>query len=122
MTMQANKSISHVLRELVKNSVLEKSAYTEYLKGKTKLTKDDILGLIVINSYVLEALPKDLVRIIRDFYKASVNLNIICKHLASKGNHDLSEDYIRLKEQYDRLQNELVDFIDNYRNRKEVKV
>ena len=54
---QADKSFSEVLREAVKNSVIDKSVYTDYLNGKVSLTKADLLGMIVISSYVMEALP-----------------------------------------------------------------
>ena len=78
---QADKSISEVLREAVKNSVIEKSAYTEYLQGKTHLTRSDLLGMIVINTNVKEAIPKELIGIIRNLYKVTTDINAIVKKL-----------------------------------------
>ena len=40
---QADRIISEVIREAIRNSVIDKSTYTEYLHGKTHLTKSDLL-------------------------------------------------------------------------------
>ena len=119
---QADKSASEVLREAVKNSVIEKSAYTEYLQGKNHLTKNDLLGLIVINTYVMEAIPKDLVGIIRNLYKVTTDINAIVKKLRIMEYYDLVDGYYKLFNQIFDINKSLTAFINSYRNGKEVQL
>ena len=119
---QADKSISEVIREALKNSVIEKSAYTEYLQGKNHLTKNDLLGLIVINSYVMEAIPKDLVGIIRNLYKVTTDINAIVKKLRIMEYYDLVDGYYKLFNQIFDINKSLTAFINSYRNGKEVQL
>ena len=119
---QADKSISEVIREALKNSVIEKSAYTEYLQGKNHLTKNDLLGLIVINTYVMEAIPKDLVGIIRNLYKVTTDINAIVKKLRIMEYYDLVEGYYKLFNQIFDINKSLTAFINSYRNGKEVQL
>ena len=119
---QAEKSISEVIREALKNSVIEKSAYTEYLQGKTHLTKNDLLGMIVINTHVMEAIPKDLVGIIRNLYKVTTDINAIVKKLRIMEYYDLVEGYYKLFNQIFDINKSLTAFINSYRNGKEVQL
>ena len=119
---QADKSISEVIREALKNSVIEKSAYTEYLQGKNHLTKNDLLGLIVINTYVMEAIPKDLVGIIRNLYKVTTDINAIVKKLRIMEYYDLVDGYYKLFNQIFDINKSLTAFINSYRNGKEVQL
>lgn len=119
---QADKSISEVIREALKNSVIEKSAYTEYLQGKNHLTKNDLLGLIVINTYVMEAIPKDLVGIIRNLYKVTTDINAIVKKLRIMEYSDLVDGYYKLFNQIFDINKSLTAFINSYRNGKEVQL
>ena len=119
---QADKSIYEVIREALKNSVIEKSAYTEYLQGKNHLTKNDLLGLIVINTYVMEAIPKDLVGIIRNLYKVTTDINAIVKKLRIMEYYDLVDGYYKLFNQIFDINKSLTAFINSYRNGKEVQL
>ena len=121
LVKKANKMISEVLREAVKNATIEKSVYLDYLKTKKELTYADLLSLIVINTYVMEALPKDVMKIIRNFNKTSANLNTAVKFLRSNDYNQLVWDYVNLKEEVDMLVKELMNFIIKYRQGKEGK-
>ena len=119
---QTDRIISEVIREAIKNSVIEKSAYTEYLQGKTHLTKSDLLGMIVINTYVMEAIPKDLVGIIRNLYKVTIDINAIVKNLKIMEYYDLVDGYYKLFNKIFEINKSLTSFIDSYRNGKEVQL
>ena len=119
---QADRIISEVIRDAIKNSVIEKSAYTEYLQGKNHLTKNDLLGLIVINTYVMEAIPKDLVGIIRNLYKVTTDINAIVKKLRIMEYYDLVDGYYKLFNQISDINKSLTAFINSYRNGKEVQL
>ena len=118
---KADKSISEVLREAVKNSVIEKSVYTDYLNGKVSLTKADLLGMLVISSYVMEALPKELINIIKNLYKVTIDINAIVKRLNYLDCDELQRDYYTLSSQVSQINHELTTFIQNYRSGKEVQ-
>lgn len=118
---QADKSISEVLREAVKNTIIEKSTYTEYLSGKAHLTKSDLLGLIVINTHVMEAIPKDLVGIIRNLYKVTTDINAIVKKLKILDYYDLVDGYYKVSSKISDINKSLTSFISNYRSGKEVQ-
>ena len=119
---QADKSISEVLREAVKNSVIEKSIYTDYLNGKVSLTKADLLGMIVISSYVMEALPKELINIMKNLYKVTTDINAIVKRLRVMEYYDLVDGYYKLFNQISDINKSLTAFINSYRNGKEVQL
>ena len=121
LVKKANKIISETLREAVKNATIEKSVYLSYLKNKKELTYADILSLIVINAYVMEALPKEIIKIMRDFNRMGINLNTAVKFLRSNDYNQLVWDYANLKEDVDRIFKELMDFISSYRQGKEAK-
>ena len=118
---QADKSISEVLREAVKNSVIEKSIYTDYLNGKVSLTKADLLGMIVISSHVMEALPKELINIIKNLYKVTIDINAIVKRVNYLDWDELQRDYYTLSSQVSKINHELTSFIQSYRSGKEVQ-
>ena len=115
-------TVCEVIREAIKNSVIEKSAYTEYLQGKTHLTKSDLLGMIVINTQVMEAIPKDLVGIIRNLYKVTIDINAIVKKLRIMEYYDLVDGYYKLFNQISDINKSLTAFINSYRNGKEVQL
>lgn len=119
---QADRIISEVIRDAIKNSVIEKSAYTEYLQGKNHLTKNDLLGLIVINMYVMEVIPKDLVGIIRNLYKVTIDINAIVKKLKIMEHYDLVDGYYKVFNQIFDINKSLTAFINSYRNGKEVQL
>lgn len=119
---QVGKSTSEVLREAVKNSVIEKSAYTEYLQGKRHLTKSDLLGMIVINTHVKEAIPKDLVGIIKNLYKVTTDINTIVKKLQILEYNNLVNAYCELSGRISDINHSLTRFINSYRNGKEVQL
>ena len=119
---QADKSISEVLREAVKNSVIDKSVYTDYLNGKVSLTKADLLGMIVISSYVMEALPKELINIMKNLYKVTTDINAIVKKLRIMEYYDLVDGYYKLFNQISDINKSLTAFINSYRNGKEVQL
>ena len=121
LTKQANRTISEVLREAVRNAAIEKSTYHEYLRSRKVLTDGDVLGLLVVNTHVVEAMPKEIMKIIRDFYKASVNINGIVKFLKTTDYNQLVWDYVNLKDEVDVILKELMGFIYEYRQGKEVK-
>lgn len=118
---QADKSISEVLREAVKNSVIEKSTYTEYLQGKTHLTRSDLLGMIVINTNVKEAIPKDVVGIIKNLYKVTTDINVIVKKLYVLEYDNLVKAYCELSGRISDINQSLTRFVNSYRNGKEVQ-
>ena len=119
---QADKSISEVMREAVKNSIIEKSTYTEYLQGKTHLTRSDLLGMIVINTNVKEAIPKELIGIIRNLYKVTTDINAIVKKLQNWEYYDLVTGYYELSGRISDINKSLTRFINDYRNVKEVQL
>ena len=119
---QADRIISEVIREAIRNSVIDKSAYTEYLHGKTHLTKSDLLGMIVINTHVMEAIPKNLVGIIRNLYKVTTDINAIVKKLRIMEYYDLVDGYYKLFNQIFDINKSLTGFINSYRNGKEVQL
>lgn len=85
------------------------------------MTDGDVLGLLVVNTHVVEAMPKEIMKIIRDFYKASVNINGIVKFLKTTDYNQLVWDYVNLKDEVDVILKELMGFIYEYRQGKEVK-
>ena len=118
---QADRIISEVIREAIKNSVIEQSTYTEYLQGKTHLSKSDLLGMIVINTHVMEAIPKDLIGIIRNLYKVTIDINAIVKNLKIMEYYDLVDGYYKLFNKIFEINKSLTSFINSYRNGKEVQ-
>ena len=119
---QADRIISEVIREAVKNSAIEQSTYTEYLQGKTHLTKSDLLGMIVINTHVKEAIPKELIGIIRNLYKVTTDINAIVKKLQNWEYYDLVTGYYELSGRISDINKSLTRFINDYRNGKEVQL
>lgn len=119
---QADKIISEILREAVKNAVIDKSVYTDYLKGKVRLTKADLLGMIVISTHVMAAIPKDLVGIIRNLYKVTTDINAIVKKLQYWEYYDLVNGYYELSGRITNINKSLTSFINAYRNGKEVQL
>ena len=121
LVARAGKSISEVLREAVRNGTIEKSAYTEYLRSRIKLTTSDVVGLLVINTHVVEAMPKEMVKNINNFYKASVNINDIARTARSRGYDDLTRAYESISHDIAQIQEDFRNFIYEYRYGKEVK-
>ena len=119
---QTDRIISEVIREAIKNSVIEQSTYTEYLQGKTHLTKSDLLGMIVINTHVKEAIPKELIGIIRNLYKVTTNINAIVKKLQNWEYYDLVTGYYELSGRISDINKSLTRFINDYRDGKEVQL
>ena len=122
LVKKANKMISEVLREAVKNATIEKSVYLDYLKNKKELTQSDLLGLIVINAFVMEALPKDIIKIMRNFNNMGRNLNTAVKYLGHNDYNQLVWDYANLKDEVDEIFKTLMDFISRYRQEKEAEL
>jgi hypothetical protein len=121
LVARAGKSISEVLREAVRNGTIEKSAYTEYLRSRKKLTMSDVVGLLVINTHVMEAMPKEMVKHINNFYKASVNINDIARTARSRGYDDLTRAYESISHDIAQIQEDFRNFIYEHRYGKEVK-
>ena len=122
LVKQTDRIISDVLREAIKNSAIDESAYTEYLNGKNHLTKSDLLGMIVINTHVKEAIPKELIGIIRNLYKVTTDINAIVKKLQNWEYYDLVNGYYELSGRISDINKSLTRFINDYRNGKEVQL
>lgn len=122
LVKQTDRIISDVLREAVKNSAIEKTTYTEYLQGKTHLTRSDLLGMIVINTNVKEAIPKELIGIIRNLYKVTTDINAIVKKLQNWEYYDLVNGYYELSGRISDINKSLTRFINDYRDGKEVQL
>lgn len=121
LVARAGKSISEVLREAVRNGTIEKSAYTEYLRSRKKLTMSDVVGLLVINTHVMEAMPKEVLKIINNFYKASLNINEVARFARLREYDNLANDYEGISRDITQIREDLRDFIHEYRYGKEVK-
>lgn len=118
---RARKNISDVLREAVKNGTIEKSTYYEYLRSKRQLTISDVVGLLVINTHVMEAMPKEVLKIINNFYKASLNINEVARFARLREYDNLANDYEGISRDITQIREDLRDFIHEYRYGKEVK-
>ena len=118
---RARKNISDVLREAVKNGIIEKSTYYEYLRSKRQLTISDVVGLLVINTHVMEAMPKEVLKIINNFYKASLNINEVARFARLREYDNLANDYEGISRDITQIREDLRDFIHEYRYGKEVK-
>ena len=118
---RARKNISDVLREAVKNGTIEKSTYYEYLRSKRQLTMSDVVGLLVINTHVMEAMPKEVLKIINNFYKASLNINEVARFARLREYDNLANDYEGISRDITQIREDLRDFIHEYRYGKEVK-
>ena len=121
LVARAGKSISEVLREAVRNGTIEKSAYTEYLRSRKKLTMSDVVGLLVIDTHVMEAMPKEMVKHINNFHKVSVNINELAKTARSMRYVDLAVAFEGLSHEISGIRKDIRDFIYEYRYGKEVK-
>ena len=121
LVARAGKNISEVLREAVRNGTIEKSAYTEYLQSRKKLTMSDVVGLLVINTHVMEAMPKEVLKIINNFYKASLNINEVARFARLREYDNLANDYEGISRDITQIREDLRDFIHEYRYGKEVK-
>ena len=117
---RARKNISDVLREAVKNGTIEKSTYYEYLRSKMHLTMSDVVGLLVINTHVMEAMPKEVLKIINNFYKASLNINEVARFARLREYDNLANDYEGISRDITQIREDLRDFIHEYRYGKEV--
>ena len=120
LVARAGKSISEVLREAVRNGTIEKSAYTEYLRSRKKLTMSDVVGLLVINTHVMEVMPKEVLKIINNFYKASLNINEVARFARLSEYDNLANDYEGISRDIAQIREDLRDFIHEYRYVKEV--
>lgn len=120
LVARAGKSISEVLREAVRNGTIEKSSYTEYLRSRKKLTMSDVVGLLVINTHVMEAMPKEVLKIINNFYKASLNINEVARFARLREYDNLANDYEGISRDITQIREDLRDFIHEYRYGKEV--
>ncbi len=121
LTKQANRSISEVLREAVKNGTIEKSTYHEYLRSRKVLTEGDVLGLLVINTHIIEAMPKEMVKNVNNFHKASLNINEVAKFARIRGYDNLAKDYEGISREITQIRKDISSFIYEYRYGKEVK-
>ena len=121
LVARAGKNISEVLREAVRNGTIEKSTYYEYLRSKTHLTISDVVGLLVINTHVMEAMPKEVLKIINNFYKASLNINEVARFARLREYDNLANDYEGISRDITQIREDLRDFIHEYRYGKEVK-
>lgn len=117
---RARKNISDVLREAVKNGTIEKATYYDYLRSKTHLAISDVVGLLVINTHVMEAIPKEMVKNINNFYKASLNINEVARFARLREYDNLANDYEGISRDITQIREELRDFIHEYRYGKEV--
>ena len=121
LVVRARKNISEVLREAMRNGAIEKSTYYEYLRSKMHLTISDVVGLLVINTHVMEAMPKEMVKNINNFYKASLNINDVAKFARLRGYDNLANDYEGIARDIAQIQEDFRNFIHEYRYGKEVK-
>ena len=121
LVARAGKNISEVLREAMRNGTIEKSAYTEDLRSRKKLTMSDVVGLLVINTHVMEAMPKEVLKIINNFYKASLNINEVARFARLREYDNLANDYEGISRDITQIREDLRDFIHEYRYGKEVK-
>ena len=121
LVARAGKNISEVLREAMRNGTIEKSTYYEYLRSKMHLTMSDVVGLLVINTHVMEAMPKEVLKIINNFYKASLNINEVARFARLREYDNLANDYEGISRDITQIREDLRDFIHEYRYGKEVK-
>ena len=121
LVARAGKSISEVLREAMRNGTIEKSTYYGYLRTRKQLTMSDVVGLLVINTHVMEAMPKEVLKIINNFYKASLNINEVARFARLREYDNLANDYEGISRDITQIREDLRDFIHEYRYGKEVK-
>lgn len=121
LVARAGKNISEVLREAMRNGTIEKSTYYGYLRTRKQLTMSDVVGLLVINTHVMEAMPKEVLKIINNFYKASLNINEVARFARLREYDNLANDYEGISRDITQIREDLRDFIHEYRYGKEVK-
>ena len=121
LVARAGKNISEVLREAMRNGAIEKSTYYGYLRTRKQLTMSDVVGLLVINTHVMEAMPKEVLKIINNFYKASLNINEVARFARLREYDNLANDYEGISRDITQIREDLRDFIHEYRYGKEVK-
>ena len=121
LVARAGKNISEVLREAMRNGAIEKSTYYGYLRTRKQLTMSDVVGLLVINTHVIEAMPKEVLKIINNFYKASLNINEVARFARLREYDNLANDYEGISRDITQIREDLRDFIHEYRYGKEVK-
>ena len=119
LTERARKNISDVLREAVKNGTIEKSTYYEFLRSKMHLTISDVVGLLVINTHVMEAMPKEVLKIINNFYKASLNINEVARLARLRGYDNLANDYEGISREIAQIREDISNLIHENRYGKE---
>ena len=78
--------------------------------------------MIVINTHVKEAIPKELIGIIRNLYKVTTDINAIVKKLQNWEYYDLVNGYYELSGRISDINTSLTRFINDYRNVKEVQL
>ena len=120
LVARAGKNISEVLREAMRNGTIEKSTYYGYLRTRKQLTMSDVVGLLVINTHVMEAMPKEVLKIINNFYKASLNINEVARFARLREYDNLANDYEGISRDITQIREDLRDFIHEYRYGKEV--
>lgn len=76
----------------------------------------------MINTHVMESIPKDLIGIIRNLYKVTIDINAIVKKLKIMEYYDLVDGYYKLFNQIFDINKSLTNFINSYRNGKEVEL
>ena len=81
----------------------------------------DVVGLLVINTHVMEAMPKEVLKIINNFYKASLNINEVARFARLREYDNLANDYEGISRDITQIREDLRDFIHEYRYGKEVK-
>ena len=119
LVARAGKNISEVLREAIRNGTIEKSTYHEYLRSRKQLTMSDVVGLLVINAHVVEAMPKEMVKIINNFYKASLNINEVARLARLRGYDNLANDYEGISREIAQIREDISNLIHENRYGKE---
>ena len=119
LVVRARKNISEVLREAIRNGTIEKSTYHEYLRSRKQLTMSDVVGLLVINAHVVEAMPKEMVKIINNFYKASLNINEVARLARLRGYDNLANDYEGISREIAQIREDISNLIHENRYGKE---
>lgn len=83
------------------------------------LTISDVVGLLVINAHVVEAMPKEMVKIINNFYKASLNINEVARLARLRGYDNLANDYEGISREIAQIREDISNLIHENRYGKE---